>query len=222
MLFPDSFPVADYDILQVPMQKHAGSRGWKIWNMGWKGLAYRYRMAVENQATFADAIQGPEDGEKRFTQERSFFDLVVSSLSTLSCYSYGLYALISLSDPAAFPIATTRDLRVYPEDVLRKLTGTGSPFQHEGITTTLSACLTSSRHAELKELRNALDHRGIPGRSIAVGKSDKIPNDLQDLPENWVVNRVFDAAFSKDIIEWLTLQVSELVGAAALFAKTHV
>jgi hypothetical protein len=222
MKFPDSFPVTDYDSVRVPMLKHAHGREWKVWAMGWKGLAYRYRTAVEDQAAFAAAITGPEDAEKRFLQERTFFGLVVNSLSTISCYSYGLYGLIATADPAAFPISTTRDLRMYPKNVLDKLAGPGSPFQHELVTASLQACLNSVEFIELTELRNALDHRGAPGRLITMGQSDQIPDDLKDLPDLWTVNRNFDAPFSEKIIIWLAAEVGKLVSAAATFAQSKI
>jgi hypothetical protein len=222
MMFPTSFSVTEYDAVQVPMLKHAHSRQWKVWAMGWKGLAYRYRTAVEDQAVFAAAITGPEDGEKRFLQERAFFGLVVNSLSAISCYAYGLYGLVAAADPAAFPISTTQDLRVYPADVHKKLVGAGSPFQKDPIATSLHTCLDSTEFKELAELRNALDHRGVPGRAITMGQSDLIPDDLKDLPDRWTVNRNLDARFSEKITNWLASEMKILLIAAATFAQTKI
>jgi hypothetical protein len=222
MGFPPTFPIAAYDAVGDHIRKYAVSREWKAWAMGWKGVAYRYRAAFEDHEAFVAALHPPEDGDQRFRQERSFYGLLTNGMSVISCCSYAVYAMVSLVAPTVFPIATAKDLRFYPEDVARKLASAPSPFQTDAITVALTNCIQDAQYSEMKELRNALDHRGMPGRLRELGGPDYIPSNLQDLPDQWMVDLRFDTPMSQRLLDWLTAQLTSLLGAAASFGATHL
>jgi hypothetical protein len=120
MNFPNTFPRTDYEAVEKRIEKYAYSQEWWICLMGWKGLPVRYRMAIEEEAVFSRAIQGAENAEKRYLQERSFFGFITSSLSALSCYSYSLHGLAAMADKAVVPDQQREALALLPAERSRK------------------------------------------------------------------------------------------------------
>lgn len=222
MRFPSTFPVAAYDAVGDYMRKHAHTRAWKAWVMGWKGVAYRFRAMVEEHESFCRGLLPPEDGEKRFAQERSFYGLLTNGFSTLSCCSYAVHAMASAAAPTDFPILTASALRLYPEDIARKLVSHPSPFQTEPITIKINACVGSPEYSEMRDMRNALDHRGMVGRLISPGDSDLIPSNLLALPDQWIVDLPLDARTAQRLLDFVSGQLADLVGAAAAFGLKYL
>jgi hypothetical protein len=213
-----TFPESDYRLVEQKIERFAYRQEWWVCVMGWKGVPVRHRMAIEEEAVFAQAIQGAEDGNKRYIQERSLFGFSTSSLSAISCYSFSLLGMAGLADKKGFGIKDAKQIKGYPREVLDKLSVSTSPFKDDQLTESLRSCLTSPEYKELSELRNGLDHRGIVGRSITLGQPDKIANNVKGLPGDTDRERVLDETLSGRLAGWLNGQMHELIGAAASFA----
>ena len=104
MQFPENFNVKSYDEINEVVARYVNShrREWSTFVLGWKGLAYRFRAAVEFDLEFHAALGG-RDFEERFIQEKALHSFFVSALSAISCFFYGAYALRHSFSRATFP-----------------------------------------------------------------------------------------------------------------------
>lgn len=187
---PDDFPGEQFNRAWAKVAPLSSSKpaAYLEFSSAWAALSYRYLAAVQHGEDFTNSIisdgTSPPAG-RRFHQEKCLFDFFSAGFSALDSFFYAAYALGSLVDAAAFPLATDKDRRnVTCDNTIRRFKerfSSGQPLA------ALQALAVSPEHVEWRTIRNILTHRAAPGRTlhVSIGSDDETPVDLWkqfDLP----------------------------------------
>lgn len=214
---PSDFPLGPYDSAAQLVRKHAPSEAWREWAAGWNGVAYRFRAAAEYDETFTSSYRqhsATPAFHERFRQEAALFGFFVSALSTLECAAYAAFALGALANPAAFPMATPRDLRHIN---LRSTSGAFSKAFPTHVLTGEFAALRADRTlAEIEAMRNFLVHRAQPPRGFVQDIGASIPK-----PTSWG-GLVLDETLTTSRRAWLAARLDRLLTAVEGFVAAHL
>jgi hypothetical protein len=191
----------------------------------WKGVVYRYRAACEYSTQFKNlnSLGRPATFEERYLQDHALFSFSVSALSALECFYFGMHCVGCVADSPTFPIASAKDLKFYPPDVVKRYL---AAFPTDQITTEMQACLSAPAYNHLGEMRNVLTHRGAPPRHFNVGGDDDgkvfMPSNPKELSPNWKFESEVDANTTETLRSWLEISLQKLLSAAQAFSSARI
>jgi hypothetical protein len=220
---PDDYPVAEAEGLHAHVSRDEQTTKtieWKEWSNGLNGLMYRF-LACDEHGTRAIASlresTSPAQPE-RYLQEKWLFAFFFEGLSALECLYYGLYFIGALANPRRVdPTIKRRD--VVPRFVANTY---GSAYPQELLTQRLNTVVVSTDFREWGRIRNALGHRGAPGRTFYEGGAEHGQVDWNLPVPKLDIARVLNPDELERRREWLGAAIAEIVTAAAAFVRTHV
>jgi hypothetical protein len=168
---PDDFPVPAADALHAHLSDNRPGRTemieWKEWATALNGCVYRYvgcDEALEQAVASLEESDSPPQPE-RTRQENVLFSFYTLGFSSIECLYYGLYFVGSLADGQKFSSNHNR-LGLNPGWVARRFR---QEFGGEPLAAALDRVVTMRELDEFRLIRNALSHRGAPGRTFYEG-----------------------------------------------------
>jgi hypothetical protein len=221
---PDDFPVASADELHVHLSDDRPGRTetveWKEWATALNGCVYRFLgcdEALEDVvASLATSDSPPQ--QERTRQENLLFTFYAFGFSSLECLFYGLYFVGSLADPQKLPSNVNR-LDINPRWVARRLR---QEYAGDSLAIALDSVAAAKKFDELRLIRNALSHRGAPGRTFYEGGGPPSGVDW-NLPITQLnVSHELTPPKLRERRAWLGTAVSEVFDAASKFAIARV
>ena len=221
LLMPPDFPTSAYERTyaraRLRAQTHASA--YDHFASAWNAISFRYMALSADGDEFTASINAPSGAAniaQRYQQERHLFGFFSNGFSAFEAFFYGMYAIATLIRPADFSLATPRDQQaISPASTNRAYTRS---FVGDPILGAFQLLFTDSAYRELKEVRNILNHRTAPGRTIFVS----VGSD-EDLPPRWKINNIsLDGQMAGNRRAHHARLMGTLLGAAAVFAETHI
>lgn len=182
------FPFAQYEELHAKVvAKWSGAASYQQYSGAWNALAYRFHGAIDAgtkfQKSFRDFGAHPAP-HQRYQQEEALFNFFSNGFAAFEALFYGLFAVGSFIDAAAFPLATPKEQqRVSPshtDQAFRRA------FPDDLILNAFAVLFDDPAYQRWRDMRNVLTHRAAPGRRVfvGIGSSDAPPVEwkLNDLP----------------------------------------
>jgi hypothetical protein len=195
---------------------------WHSFAAAWNAVDFRTRAAEAYSAEFTEALKGIG----RYRQDHAIFGFAVSSASAIECFYYAAYSVGNLVNASQFAMAVAKDLKFYPSTVAQKYL---AAFPGDVLSNTMDAVLKSTEFMRLSDLRNVLSHRGTPPRmhyasvgAMTSNRADAIPENLKDLPSNWIYAREVTESLIADLNDWRRIATRDLVSALHGFTGTHI
>ena len=216
---PLDFPLIHHNSIASIINKYKESHKiqWTSFNLGWVGLAYRYRAMVEYDEQFTSYIRisASPSPEERYAQSKSLFGFFTNGLSTLECLFFSMYCIGAILDASLFPISKDKDLKFYPEKVISKFM---IGFNNDALSNEMKALLTHNEWIELENIRNVLRHRVELPRTFYKGGDlngmTTIPANPKAIPNQWQfdfsVNDKTTALYRAWLVKELTALIVEL------------
>lgn len=135
---------------------------------GFKGVAYRFRAAVEYATEFSTsygAIGGTAPPvDEHYRQERALFGFFVSGLSSIESFAFAIHAIAAHYEPTTFGVNQQDLRRIAPEAVAKGLQAT---WPQALVTDFLCRLVEGDpTYQGWKKIRNVLNHRVVPPRAI--------------------------------------------------------
>ena len=223
-----NFDSAAHNAVNERVSKHKDSApdAWRLYAVAWNGVAYRFRASAEHDAAFTKSVVGQPSPppDERYLQDHNLFAFHACAASCIECFFFGAYCFAAIHDAAAFPVASARELRqLYPNGVHQSFV---SRYPDSVLTKAMSACLADTTYLAIKEHRDALSHRGSPGRTyFAGGPQDgktMIPENPKDPSARWSYNLEIDEETTSARMKWLGATTSTLLLAASEFCKERL
>lgn len=174
---PTEFPSKSYDALIATigtldsefrlLNDGQSSTEWRHFADAANGVTYRWRAVVDADQLFCKLIPlGGPSIEERYQEEAALFAFFANGLSSVEMTCYAMYALAAQFDNLKFPQIAKDPKRITPGFVRERFTNI---FPGEALTRALISLLKSGSTYELvRDVRNALAHRGAPGRQLHV------------------------------------------------------
>jgi hypothetical protein len=186
---------------------------WHAFASAWNGVAFRCRAASEYDAEFQKLILMTTwpGGDVRYKQEVALFGCVNSALSSFECFCVASYAAAASLSVPSFPLTSDAHLRIMPRDVsdaFRK------GYPNEKFTLILFDTIQSENYNALKDLRNALSHRGILPRrhflSNHAVRPSAVPSNPKSMAENHAYDSVLGVQTTATPVKWLHASIGPL------------
>ncbi len=166
---PDDFEYVSYEAVhsRVAPLNASHPTQWPEWAAAWVAVTYRFYACTDHAEAFTESLQthgdAPQEPE-RYRQEQHLFGFFVNGLSAIESICYGLFAIASMENPAAFPMTTPEQKRaVKPKSTAR---GLSTHFPTEGVGGVLGALIATQDYEDWQSIRNVLAHRQSPSRQI--------------------------------------------------------
>ena len=171
---PDDFPFQHYEKIHAHMvhQKELHYELWREFAGAWNSIGYKFIICAEQDQIFTNSInqfgKSPVHKE-RIIQEKSLIFFFVSAQSIFESLGYAIYMTASMKNSNDFPFKREIITRLSPEttrDKLKKF------YPSELLSSDLTEILASKEYSKIKEIRNVLIHRTMPGRNHFRGSED--------------------------------------------------
>lgn len=214
--------VAAYDAIHERMVSRnvTHSEACGSFSAAWKGVVYRYRAACEYSTQFNElnSLDRPATVDERYLQDHALFSFSVSALSALECFYFGMNCVGCVADSSTFPIASEKDLKGYPKDVVKRYL---TAFPADQITIEMQACASAPAYEHLSDMRNVLTHRGAPPRLFKEGRVF-MPSNPKELSPNWKFESEVDSNTTETLRAWLESRLNKLLSAAQVFSSARI
>lgn len=227
LVMPQSFNSAAHDKVHeclLPYKDNHLSE-WMSFGIAWKGVAYRSKAALSYHQRFTDLVRRTTSpaSEERFEQEHALFGFFSAALSSLECYYYALYCVGAMQNSAAFPAASPKDLRVYPLNVKDRFLAT---FPSDPVTAEMQSVIADPMFSEISDIRNVLNHRGVPPRHFFQG-GDKhgkamAPSNPKDPAAQWAYLFEINDKTTEDRWVWVSGRLFKLLATAEAFCNVRM
>jgi len=212
---PD-FPAPLYEGVHAEVAaKWSGAVSYRHYSSAWNALAYRFHGAVDAGDVFQRSLKrhGAHPApQQRFQQETALFNFFSNGSAAFEALFYGLFAVGSLIDAAAFPLETPREQqRVSPShtnDAYKRA------FPGDPILCSFTRLFSDPTYQRWRDMRNVLTHRAAPGRRMYVGLgSDDAP------PVEWKLN---DLPLDSAMVPKHQSELAELISGVLSATKTFI
>lgn len=184
----DDFPSEPYEAIHTKVVgKWSGAASYRQFSSAWNALAYRFQGAIDAGAKFQKSLKDfgahPEP-HQRYQQEEALFNFFSNGFAAFEAMFYGLFAVGSLIDTDAFPLATRKDQqRVSPSHTNETFK---RAFPNDVLLDAFAFLFGDPAYQRWRDMRNVLTHRAAPGRRmyVGIGSNDAPPVEwkLNDLP----------------------------------------
>lgn len=170
----------------------------------WNGVVYRWVAACQADTTWAKSVtasKAPGPGG-RYEQEATLFHFFADANSCLEAFYLGCYGIAARLSPEEFQVDAAT-LKLYPRDVASRMSAV---WPNEEAVATLKSLVESSDYKELKDMRDALAHRGpLPRRFHKGGENDGqafLPAEPKASPLEWEFSLSVDPTLTGRHLEW--------------------
>ena len=178
---------------------------------GFKGVAYRFRAALEYEAEFRLSFQAPggvaPPVDEHYAQEKALFGFFVSGLACIECFSFAVHAIGAFYQSKTFRLDPKSLKNITPERVADALTGAWPSSQ---VATTVQSLISDDEFRTWKDIRNILSHRAVPARSITVAAGEEIQSTWQLMRSQGLGQDEPLASATAARREWLGDRIREL------------
>jgi len=224
---PSDFPSEAHERIHRLLVKYKDTNPiqWRSFGLGWNGLAYRYRAMAEYDEQYASSIEAFGNSpppEERYKQGKALFGFFVSAVSTIECFFYSTYWFGAILKPGKFP-ASSKALKLYPVDIAKKFE---VDFPGDSLSKQMIRCVHEPMYAEMKDVRDALSHRGMLPRQFYRGGERNgmatMPTNPKDLSNQWQYNLSIDERTTAIRRQWLSGQLKGLTSAANNFSERRL
>lgn len=187
-------------------------------------VKYRFCTCSESNKNFTESFKKFGDGpppSERYIQEKELFHFFINGYSTLDCFGYALYMVVSNIKPTLFPIEPSKLKGIYFANTCNKFNLIESDFQHEKIKEKLNLIKDSEEFKDWKTIRHALIHRISTGRTF----HQQVGSIRQRGKATWNIdNKTFDIdeCFTSSRFSWLEDGLINLLDAMLDFTSKSI
>lgn len=209
------FPLGPYEAIHaVVFARWSTAASYQQYSGAWNALAYRFHGSVEAGAKFQKSLRdsGSQPApQQRFHQEEALFNFFSNGFAAFEALFYGLFAIGSFIDPAAFRLETQKDQqRVSPAHANETFK---RAFPGDPLLSAFTNLFSDPAYQRWRDMRNVLTHRAAPGRRMHVGIGR---NDAP--PVEWKLNGLpLDAALVPGHQAALARLIDDVLSAAGTF-----
>lgn len=226
----DDFPKDSYDHIHHLVNAYYTAKGKELkgqisaFGMGWNAVVYRYRGMTDNNIEYSTRMRksGAHSHEDLYLQDQAMFSFFTNGLSVLECLFFSIYCLGAVASNGAIIISESRDLQVYPHNVVAEFV---KVFSKESLLTKMKATLAEREYGRLCGYRNVLSHRGYLTRKIFIGGADDgkitMPSNPKDIPTQWQLDCQLDENTTSDYRQWIVLKINELIIELEAFCEKY-
>ena len=223
-IVPSDFPSEAYERIYRLLVKYKDINPiqWQSFGLGWNGLAYRYRAMAEYDEQYTSSIKtfgNSPPFEERYKQGKALFGFFVSAVSTIECFFYSTYWVGAILKPSKFP-SNSKALKLYPVDIAKKFE---ADFPEDSLSKQMVRCVHEPTYAEMKDVRDALSHRGMLPRHFYRGGERNgmatMPTNPKDLSNQWQYDLSIDERTTATRRQWLSGELKGLTSAANNFCE---
>ena len=221
---PSDFPSESYEKIHRLLVKYKDINPiqWQSFGLGWNGLAYRYRAMAEYDEQYTSSIKSfgnSPPSEERYKQGKALFGFFVSAVSTIECFFYSTYWVGAILKPRKFP-SNSKALKLYPINIAKKFE---ADFPEDSLSKQMIRCVHEPTYAEMKDVRDALSHRGMLPRHFYRGGERNgmatMPTNPKDLSNQWQYDLSIDERTTATRRQWLSGELKGLTSAANNFCE---
>lgn len=225
---PPDFPSEAHDRIHALLVKYKDTNPvqWRSFGFGWNGLAYRYRAMAEYDEQYTSLMQAFGNSpppEERYKQGKALFGFSVSAVSAIECFFYSCYWVGAILKPSELPSSAKAVSRLYPVDIARIFVAV---FPEDSFSQQMERCVHEPMHAEMREVRDALSHRGMLPRHFYRGGERNgmatMPTNPKDLSNEWQYDLLIDERTTAIRRQWLSGQLKNLTSAAISFCDRRL
>jgi hypothetical protein len=178
---------------------------------GFKGVAYRFRAALEYETEFRLSFEAPggvaPPTDEHYAQERALFGFFVSGLACIECFWFAIHAIGAFYESKVFRL----DPRSLKNLTLKHLAdGLTRTWPDSEVATAVQALISDEVFRNWKDIRNILSHRAIPARLITVTPADETQSTWQLVRSQGLGQDEPLALATVARREWLEARVREL------------
>lgn len=213
------FPFQPYEAIHAAVAGlWSGESSYPQYSGAWNALAYRFHGSIEAGARFQKSLKnfGTHPApHQRYEQEEALFSFFSNGFATFEALFYGLFAIGSFMDRAAFALVTPKDeQRVSP---VRAWEAFKLAFPGDPLLDAFAGLFDDPAYQRWREMRNVLTHRAAPGRRVYVGLgTDDAP------PVEWKLNGLpLDSNLVPNHQRELAQLIGGVLSAAATFLATR-
>src|SRR5690349_19281241 len=127
---------------------------------GFKGVAYRFRAAVEYETEFRLSFHAPggvaPPTDQHYGQERALFGFFVSGLACIESLSFAIHAIGAFYQSKLFGLDAGSLKNISPERLASSLNATWPATE---VATTVQSLISDEVLRRWKDIRNILSHR---------------------------------------------------------------
>jgi hypothetical protein len=109
----EDFPFQPYEAVHANMvARWSTTASYPQFSGAWNALAYRFHGAIDAGIKFQKSLSdyGPHPGpHQRYQQEEAMFNFFSNGFAAFEALFYGLFAIGSFIDAAAFPLTTQKE-----------------------------------------------------------------------------------------------------------------
>jgi hypothetical protein len=215
---PPDFPIAPYEAIFEIVHPYAASdaNAYGEFGTGWNALAWRYAAVADHDEAFTESLRihgGAPQAPARYRQEDQLFTFFAAGISALETFAYGTWAVAWATPNPAFALSTSSEQRRVS---LRSLCERVE--QHhaaEQLAVALRRTVDSAEFIEWTDVRNALTHRGGPGRHHAL----HLPGDVRS--SAWGRIELNEQTTASRRV-WLSRTLNDLLTATETFARDRL
>lgn len=222
---PEDFPFEEYEAVHERMRnlRDRNENVWSLYASSWNAVAFRFCSCAEHDDNFTQSVirfgSAPEPNE-RYIQERELFGFFVTAMSTIDCFSFGLYAIASMVKGSEFPTSTARELSSIDLCLCRKRFSYW--FRNDAITHRLKEILHDKEYKRMYKLRNILAHRLAPSRLHHVSVSLSSIDLKNEDKAFWMNGIKIDPRLTRKRRQWLAGRLDILLKATKLFSEKYL
>lgn len=179
------FPFEPYEAVHAKVySRWAGTSSYRQYSGAWNALAYRFQGSIDAGTQFQISLRdfgAHPASHQRYQQEAALFNFFSNGFAAFEALFYGLFAVGSLIDAVAFPLATAKEQqRVSPSHTNEAFK---RAFPDDPLLDAFASLFNDPAYQRWRDMRNVLTHRAAPGRRVYVGiGTDDAP------PVEWKLN----------------------------------
>jgi len=222
------FPLEAYDKISGILVEYKDTHRtqWMSFGSSWRGLKNRYRAMVEYDKEFTQSIKKHGNSppfEERYKQEKALFGFFVSAISTIECFFYSTYFVGAILKPDNFPSEFESLKYLYPQNIMEKFVAN---FHGDVLTDKMKKCVDDRMYIVMRDMRDALSHRGELPRSFYRGGERNgmatMPINPKDTSDLWRYDFSIDENTTTARHQWLSGTLKGLTSAAADFCEKNM
>ena len=181
-----------------------------VFGAAWNGVAYRWLAACDAHAIWSKSVatSNAPGSDERYEQEAALFHFFADANSCLEAFYLGCYGIAVRLRPGDFKVDAGA-LRLYPPDVACKMFAV---WPDEEAVAALKALVKSTEYKELKDMRDALAHRGpLPRRFHKGGENDGqafLPDQPKASPLDWEFSLSVEPTLTGRYLAWLAKSIN--------------
>lgn len=224
LVMPPDFPGVPYEAIHmlITAKLPASDPRFHEYACGWNAVSHRFLAAGNYSDAYTTSIRNTSNARSvvgQHQQETALFGFFTSGLAVLEATYYALHAIGSMLRPADFPITPRKLKGVTPSSTCKAYE---AAFHTDPIIAVLNGVINDTAYQELKDIRNVIAHRIVPGRQTYQHVSTR-PGSGHPPPEEWKLpkalplNDRLTAARRADLASLL----SDLLGGAESFVTAR-